>query len=103
MDSANIARSHSAFSVHPPPLPFLFLPPSALPLMVMALMTEETKRRHGGGTRERREIGDGEIWEGKRGSGKEEMERREMPGSGSGGEERGRRGEEEAGREGGEK
>lgn len=66
MDSANIARSRSASlpaRLSPSPLP----PTPALPLMVMALMTEETKRRHGGVEGVREADGDGEIWEGKQG------------------------------------
>lgn len=47
---------------------FPLTPHPAPPLMVMALMTEETKRRHGGaGAEGRGGDGDGEIWEGKQG------------------------------------
>lgn len=69
MDSANIACSRSASlpaRLSPSPLPPRRPPHPAPPLMVMALMTEETKRRHGGveGAMEMEKFGRGNREEG---------------------------------------
>lgn len=58
VDSANIAHSRSTFLPLVFPLPLSS--PLALLLMIMAVMTEEMKRRH------KKKYRDGEIWEGKR-------------------------------------
>lgn len=65
MDSANIA--HSRFTSLPLVFPLPLSSPLALLLMIMAVMTEEMRRRH------KKKYRDGEIWDGnkeKEGNGK---------------------------------